>query len=102
MEIERLLTLKECAAVLGCRPKTLYQKIAAGEIPKVVLWRGPRKESVRFSASALSAPAIAPASSRVSASSVRNRGRQGFRAPVARFSRPPSSRVIPSEAFPMN
>ena len=53
MELEKLLTLRECAAVLGCRPRTLYAKAAAGEVPKVVLWRGLRKETLRFSARAI-------------------------------------------------
>ena len=48
-----LLTVQQAAELLGCRPSTLYAKAAAGLVPRVVLWRGRRKDAIRFSLDAL-------------------------------------------------
>jgi hypothetical protein len=38
----------QAAEFLACRPSTLYSKAAAGLVPRVVLWKGKRKNSIRF------------------------------------------------------
>ena len=48
MPDKKLLSVREGAAFLGVAPSTLYQKAARGLIPRVVLWRGKKKEAIRF------------------------------------------------------
>ena len=52
-QLDRLLSVKEAAEVLGIGQTTLYQRAAAGQVPTTVLWSGPRKKSLRFSAKAI-------------------------------------------------
>ncbi len=51
---QKLLTVEEAAAYLGCAPSTLYDKIAARAIPFVKLWSGKRKVCIRFTPEILS------------------------------------------------
>ncbi len=43
-----LLTLAEAAAILKCRPSTLYARVAQRKFPAIRLWEGGRKPSLRF------------------------------------------------------
>jgi excisionase family DNA binding protein len=51
---QRLLTVQEAAAFLGCAPSTLYDKVQARAIPYVRLWAGKRKVAIRFTPEILS------------------------------------------------
>ncbi len=51
---QKLLTVEEAAAFLGCAPSTLYDKIQARAIPFVRLWQGKRKAAIRFTPQILS------------------------------------------------
>jgi excisionase family DNA binding protein len=53
MAVEKLLTVKQAAALLGISASTLYGRAAQGLVPRVVLWKGQKKECVRFSPSDL-------------------------------------------------
>lgn len=45
---KKLGTVKDAAEYLAVRPSTVYEKAARGLIPRVVLWSGRRKETIRF------------------------------------------------------
>ncbi len=50
---EKLLNVKETAELLGYQPSTIYAKAAAGLLPRVIMWRGARKDAIRFSRTSL-------------------------------------------------
>ena len=51
--MDPLWTVKEAAAFLRAAPSTVYERAARGQIPRVILWKGRRKEAIRFDPAAL-------------------------------------------------
>ncbi len=52
---KELLSAAEAADFLGVKEKTLRARASEGKIPRVILWRGSRKEAVRFTTDSLRA-----------------------------------------------
>jgi hypothetical protein len=48
MTFERLLTLKETGEILGWRKTRIHRAAATGELPAILLSKGPRRRSWRI------------------------------------------------------